>query len=323
MTYSIDKWFLEQELAKDTLVTWQELVDLMAELCQTPAGFIVQMTTNGYQVVISNKSEENPYPPGGIIPTETDIFCRKVVEENRPLYVANATQLEEWQSNPEVTEDRFNSYLGFPLHWPNGEIFGTICVMDFKITNYDERYHRLLAHFKKMAERELHLLKKNLDVEKLSVHDEQTGLLNRRGFNSLAPARLKLANRHQEDIVVCYFDLDNLKKINDSYDHKTGDLAIRVFAKALKDSLRNTDIIARFGGDEFVAIIFMEHIDETSLVNKRLRALLNQSELNFDINYSVGAITISHEKALDIDIEKVIAQADSRMYVNKRAKKMV
>ncbi len=319
--YSVENWFLEQSIAQDTLKIWQELVNLMAELCHTPAGFIVQMTEKGYQVVIANQSAENPYPAGGVIPTETNIFCRKVVEENKPLYVNNATRLKEWQSNPEVSDDKFNSYLGFPLYWPSGKVFGTICVMDFKITNYDDRYYRLLGHFKDMVERELKLLEQNIYIEQLSTHDDLTGLLNRRGFKMALPERLKLAHRHKENIAVCYFDLDKLKKINDELGHQKGDEVIKFFAEALNKSLRKTDITARFGGDEFVAIICMEHSDEFSSIIERLTAIINSNKDIITIEYSLGVVMIEHDKLLDIDIKKVLYEADKCMYANKRTKK--
>jgi diguanylate cyclase (GGDEF)-like protein len=318
--YSVESWFLEQDIAQDTLRIWQELVNLMAELCHTPAGFIVQMTEEGYQVVIANRSEENPYPAGGVIPTETNIFCSKVVEQNRPLYVNNATHLKEWRSNPEVSDDHFNSYLGFPLHWPSGKIFGTICVMDFKITNYDDRYHRLLAHFKEMAERELKLLEQNIYIKQLSIHDDLTGLLNRRGLQNKISEHLKLASRHNEDIAVCYYDLDELKKINDCHGHKIGDEAIKTFARALEESHRKTDITARFGGDEFLAIVCIKHLDELTKINERLQKSLNCGNLSFCINYSIGKIIIDSKSLLSIDIEQVISQADKLMYANKRSK---
>lgn len=318
--YSVKNWFLEQEVAQETLLIWQELVNLMAELCHTPAGFIVQMTQKGYQVVVANQSEQNPYPAGGVIPTETNIFCRKVVEENKPLYVNNATQLAEWHSNPEVSNDKFNSYLGFPLYWPNGKVFGTICVMDFAITDYDDRYHRLIRHFKEMVERELTLLEQNLRIEQLSIHDDLTGLLNRRGFNTIVPARLKLAHRHKEAVAICYYDLDELKSINDKFGHQCGDEAIKTFAHALKESLRNTDITARFGGDEFLAIVCLEHADELTIINDRLKSLINKRKSTFNINFSWGAVTLAYQSLLTIDIEKIIAKADKRMYRNKRSK---
>lgn len=317
---SVEHWLLEEEVAKNTLHIWQKLVNLMAELCHTPAGFIVQMTQNGYQVVVANQSSLNPYPAGGIIPTETNIFCRKVVEENKPLYVNNATQLEEWQSNPEVSDDKFNSYLGFPLYWPNGELFGTICVMDFKITHYDDKYHRLLQHFKCMVERELKLLEQNIHIEQLSIRDDLTGLLNRRGFKTALAERLQIAHRHKEHVAVYYFDLDGLKKINDSLGHHKGDQIIKAFANALNQSFRKTDIIARFGGDEFVTVACMEHINELTLINNRLVDAVNSNRAALDIKYSMGTTTIKHDTLLDVDIEKAISKADKYMYNNKKSK---
>jgi diguanylate cyclase (GGDEF)-like protein/PAS domain S-box-containing protein len=88
----------------------------------------------------------------------------------------------------------------------------------------------------------------------MSVTDELTGLLNRRGFFTLAEQQTKLANRTKTELLLFFIDFDNLKMINDMYGHHSGDWALIDTAKALKETFRESDIIARIGGDEFVVI---------------------------------------------------------------------
>jgi diguanylate cyclase (GGDEF)-like protein len=88
--------------------------------------------------------------------------------------------------------------------------------------------------------------------------DELTGLYNRRGFFVSAQQQLKLANRYNKGIFIFSADLDDLKIINDNFGHKTGDSALVETANILKKTFRESDIIARIGGDEFV-ILGMEN----------------------------------------------------------------
>jgi two-component system, cell cycle response regulator len=89
---------------------------------------------------------------------------------------------------------------------------------------------------------------------KLSVTDELTGLYNRRGFFTLAEQLVKLSNRQKNVLYLLFADLDNLKEINDIYGHEAGDQVLIETAKIFRDSFRDSDIIARIGGDEFIVV---------------------------------------------------------------------
>ena len=258
------KWLSQQQQESLLNSAWQRLVNLMAELCDTPAGFIVQADDTEFKVIIANEKPENPYSAGSTISAEVNIFCRKVVALDSPLYEGCATEKDEWLSNPEVSDDGFNTYLGYPLHWPDGSVFGTICVMDLAKTNYDERYHKLLSHFRDMAEKELELCDKNLQLKSLAFHDDLTQVLNRKGFFDKASYLLAQNDEQNSLIHIYYFDLDNLKPINDSYGHGVGDEVIKRFSQHLIDHFDDKGIVARFGGDEFVVMLIGE--DEPNLL---------------------------------------------------------
>ena len=88
----------------------------------------------------------------------------------------------------------------------------------------------------------------------LSIKDDLTGLYNRRGFFALAEQGLKTAQRMGTEMLLIYGDLDNLKEINDTFGHKEGDQALMDISQILKETFRESDIIARIGGDEFVML---------------------------------------------------------------------
>src|SRR4030042_4829587 len=92
-------------------------------------------------------------------------------------------------------------------------------------------------------------------IRSMLVTDELTGLYNRRGFFTFAEQEIKLANRLRRELYLLYADLDNLKEINDSFGHMEGDSVLIETAKILRETFRQSDIIARIGGDEFVAIL--------------------------------------------------------------------
>ncbi|MGQ9702203.1 MAG: sensor domain-containing diguanylate cyclase [bacterium] len=157
----------------------------------------------------------------------------------------------------------------------------------------------------------------------LSFTDELTGLYNRRGFLTLAEHQLKIAHRAKKSIILLFIDMDNLKDINDEFGHIMGDQALINTTKILKKTFRESDIIARIGGDEFV-ILTLE-IQKTSgyafyyRLKRSLNAFNDMSHLPFKISLSVGWSYYEPQKPRSITY--LLRQADRMMYRHKQKKK--
>ncbi len=157
----------------------------------------------------------------------------------------------------------------------------------------------------------------------LSVTDELTGLLNRRGFFTLADQQLKIADRNERRVFFLFADLDDLKVINDTYGHREGDLALFSTANILKEIFRDSDIIARVGGDEF-AVLMTDCGDKDfeEVVMERIKEqiyLHNREELYRHIlSISVGIVYYNHEEPCSI--YDLVAKADALMFEHKKKK---
>jgi diguanylate cyclase (GGDEF)-like protein/PAS domain S-box-containing protein len=155
-------------------------------------------------------------------------------------------------------------------------------------------------------------------LEQLSLHDELTGLKNRRGFFMLLPEQGKRAKRSGARLVVLYGDIDGFKAINDRLGHKHGDEVLRAVADALRIAFRETDLIARLGGDEF-CVVAESPSDPTILVQRLDQAIKAAGDdLGLTVGFSYGTV-ITDWRGLD-DPEDVLARADKLMYESKRAK---
>lgn len=291
---------------------WQKTVDVMAKIFNAPAGFVVQRVEDGYEVVISSNQETNPYPAGAVIDKDVNIFCRKVVKEHAPLYVQDATQDRFWDTNPEVSDDGFKSYCGFPVFWPNGEPFGTICVMDFECTDYRQDYLDLVAEFRDLIEADLEILKQYQVISELAMTDELTGLYNRRGFHIVAQQYIALAKRSNLSLGLFYMDMNNLKRVNDEQGHLAGDNALKTLAQAITSVVREDDIAARLSGDEFVLLAAADSQEKLVHIANRIRKRLQADNLSV----SIGSVLLDDSNR---DIEHWLACADQRMYMDKRA----
>lgn len=159
------------------------------------------------------------------------------------------------------------------------------------------------------------------ELRRLALTDDLTCLYNRRGFLAAATHQLKLALRSQRALLLLFCDLDDLKKINDSFGHAEGDLAIIHAADALEATFRRSDILARLGGDEF-AVLVSEVSDQTEeLVSRRLEANLrkwSKKESRYRLSFSFGVARFDPKRA--VSLGELMAEADRAMYENKRSR---
>lgn len=319
-----DQFILEQDQESVPLAKWQKTINLMAKLFRAPASFIVQYTPQGYQVVIASEQQENPYPVGDIIPPTTNIFCKKVVECDRPLYVNNATELKEWETNPEVKDDGFNSYLGFPIKWPDGKPFGTICVMDYEKTSYNEDYVELVEQFRGLIQDDLIILDNYQKMQEVAMLDPLTHINNRRAFMLLARERFKLARRIELTLGILFVDVDDFKTLNDKYGHEVGDKVLSSIAESIKANLRDSDITGRIGGDEFVAIAQVNEYQDLLKITGKIKNYHRQRVEREGLprnSFSVGCVLADALTANERTLAELIDLADQAMYQVKATRK--
>jgi DMSO/TMAO reductase YedYZ molybdopterin-dependent catalytic subunit len=169
----------EPAIPDPILETWQKIVNLMAEMLDVPAGLIMRIVGEEIHVFVSSSTEGNPYHRGD---SEhfwgSGLYCETVVTKNHELLVPNALFDEVWRNNPDV-KLKMISYLGYPIRWPNGNPFGTICVLDCKTNSYSEKYKRLVTQFRDIVEIHLEIIyteaKRRRALERLV--DERTASL--------------------------------------------------------------------------------------------------------------------------------------------------
>ncbi len=185
-----------------------------------------------------------------------------------------------------------------------------------------QREHlQLLAD--KLYEKVSELETANDRLRNLSLTDELTGLNNRRGFMILATGLLKFARRASLPLCLLYIDLDSLKSINDTLGHSVGDAAITRFAQILIETFRDSDVVGRMGGDEFVVLTIEAAENDLGKLQARLQqnveAFNNQPTASYALSYSLGVIQIDSNSSLTM--EELLTQADAAMYQHKQARK--
>jgi len=159
------------------------------------------------------------------------------------------------------------------------------------------------------------------EIRMLAISDTMTELYNRRGFITLAEQQIKRANRINKTLLLFFIDIDDLKDVNDTWGHEEGDRLLINAAKILKQTFRESDIIARIGGDEF-AVLVANGAETSEIVLSRFADRIGSHnaipDQQYDISMSIG--TAVYDPAIPCSLDDLMSRADQLMYMQKKEK---
>lgn len=159
------------EISKELQEKWQKVLDLAAKIIGVPSGLITKFHPTELEVFLTSKTENNPLPQNLKLELGLGWYCENVTGTREKTIVPNALAMEDWKENPSVP---FNllSYMGIPILWPDGEVFGTFCMLDLKEHNYPEIYQELLESLREVIQNDLKSLIDYQRIENDLAHKE-------------------------------------------------------------------------------------------------------------------------------------------------------
>jgi len=157
-------------------------------------------------------------------------------------------------------------------------------------------------------------LRKNL------FRDPVTGIYNRQYFKEVAKNELAVARRYNNKLTFVFIDIDNFKETNDSFGHQKGDEVLKKVGQILEEESRDSDIVARWGGDEFIMLLTKTSAKQAVILIKRIQEsfshYVREEDLNSNLTLSFGV-----EEGQEESIKEIIDKADRQMYLRKKKKK--
>ena len=163
----------------------------------------------------------------------------------------------------------------------------------------------------------------NEELRRLAMRDPMTGCLNRRAFFDVAAGLLAVSAKGDAKLCCIMTDIDHFKGVNDVYGHSVGDQVIQIVARALTGSIRNTDLLCRYGGEEFCILLPDTGLEEACAIAERARATIEQGASAGVRSVQVRKITSSFGVAVLADsaqtVQELIDQADQALYDSKEA----
>ena len=169
----------------------------------------------------------------------------------------------------------------------------------------------------KVKERTLELYKINEELKLLSVTDKLTGLYNRMKLDVVIEEEVNRANRYDQKFGLIIIDIDFFKSVNDTYGHQVGDTVLVEFASILKESVRKTDIVGRWGGEEFIVISIESSLESTLKLANKIRENIEQFQFSI-VKHKTASFGVSSYKRNE-KIEETINRADKALYLAKES----
>jgi diguanylate cyclase (GGDEF)-like protein len=222
-------------------------------------------------------------------------------------------ETESYLIAPLIEEDRIIGSLN--LYSKNKEQFGNDNSSDF----IKDLTFKMSIALRKMYNTKF--------IEKQSRLDSMTGCYNKLAMNEFLDLYISKHMRYENPFCFILFDLDNFKLINDSKGHLTGDEVIKSIGNNLKDNFRKSDIIGRFGGDEFYMLIPDCSQEAANEIVKKVSNIVNKTLNNFnfeaDVGISGGFVSVPEDFDDTINAETILKLADNRLYIGKNKGKGV
>ncbi len=160
------------QIPDDIINKWQSIIDTVAKIANVPAGLIMRLNENTIEVFLRSLNDGNPYEPGEEAELIHGLYCETVVGTQKKLLIPDATKSEVWGKNNPDIDINMISYLGFPVNWPNGNVFGTVCLLDNKENHYSSDYSNLLYQISQHLETDLRLIISNNELTENNIVKE-------------------------------------------------------------------------------------------------------------------------------------------------------
>ncbi|WP_428852294.1 sensor domain-containing diguanylate cyclase [Imbroritus primus] len=331
--------------ARSTEELTRPLLEMLSEVTGLESTYLtsIDLDRNVQHVRFARNTGDMTIPEGLTVPWE-DTLCKRALDEER-MFTDHVAAC--WGDSDAARQLGIQTYLSTPVRSVSGALLGTLCGASADRRSVDERAVKLLRLFSTLVgnflERELlldHLQAANRQLAHHAMTDTLTGLPNRRALFETLSQLIMRARAECRSVLVVMIDLDHFKQINDTYGHQCGDLFLREIGQRLQAAVRQTDMLARIGGDEFAVVGLgprftaaaaaegpcIEHSEARAALQACRQRLLGTTIGEFVLGdhvvayagASVGGVILNPD---DLDPDRALCHADERMYADKRLRR--
>ena len=305
----MDNYKLQDLLRLGSRMKWAKKDEIISELLQ-------KMTTSSFDNIIVVEDSK----PIGILTTK-DVMKLIKDGENLDLPVSSymSSPVDTISKNASIKEAldfvKLKHYKRVVVVDNDGDLVGIVSQKELISLTYSrwamlmKEYHEELTEINSMLEN------KNKEYAQMASTDPLTGLYNRHKFSELYLSSYEVMTQRENSMSLILLDIDHFKKINDTYGHNAGDSVLVQVSHALLKTLRNIDVVCRWGGEEFVLLLPTATLEQAIYLAEKLRIYIQDLDLN-PIEQISASFGVSLVKVGD-DMEDVIDRADKALYLAK------
>jgi diguanylate cyclase (GGDEF)-like protein len=247
-----------------------------------------------------------------------DPICAEIKQTRRPLVLKDAQLDPRFNSWGETSH--IHGWIGAPFLYRD-ELIGYLTIDSRKVGAYDEATARLVEVFANEAATAIQNARLFEEIQHMAITDPLTGLYDRYYFFKIADSEFQRIRRYSGMMSIIMIDLDDFKKVNDTFGHLAGDEVLRTLTRRCLGGLREVDTVARYGGEEFVILLPETGLAEAAQAADRILASISLESIDIgkhkiEISASFGVAELDEEC---VDIECLIGRADLALYAAKSA----
>ncbi|GAD80080.1 sensor domain-containing phosphodiesterase [Vibrio ezurae] len=308
------------EVPNKIYCSWQDMLEILAQFSHVPMAMINRLNQHQLDVFCCNHNINNPIQVGDTFALGEQHFCETTLKNDSILVVPDRTQDPKWQHLPKPLTEQTLSYLGVPLHWPNGTPFGTLSILDNKINHFKIAIRELLSVFKDSVEAQLTVIYQNqklqlvnkelqsriqnrtVELANLSFqldkestkrkqlereihyqqhHDTGSGLLNAKAWELETNRIVNQADLHNQEVAVFYLGISNGQRIQIEMGAETLDQIIKQIKDKLGELGPKTQLSARPRAND-IAFTLLSNNDSHNY-DAIIRHIMDVTSQDFDV----------------------------------------
>lgn len=249
----------------------------------------------------------------------------KVIRTRQTLYLHDTFLAVTGPLNPNLeVERRAKSYLGIPL-MVRTKVVGVMSIQNYRSNAYREDQIHMLERIAVHAAIAIENARLYAEVQRLAIIDELTGIYNYRGLMELGAREVERARRFNHPLSILFFDIDNFRNFNNTYSHTAGNVVLQTIVQHGRSVLRSVDVFARFGGDEFVALLPETDLAGAEVIARRLADEIAATPIqtsygNLNVSVSVGVANLTIATP---DLSALIERANQAEHEAKKGLKSI